>query len=77
MIALGSDHAGFSLKEEIKKHLDETGVDYIDVGCYSPERFDYAISAQKACDKVVACECLSYSLCCVSGVVISMSANKV
>ena len=54
MIALGSDHAGFSLKEEIKKHLDETGVDYIDVGCYSPERFDYAISAQKACDKVVA-----------------------
>lgn len=49
MIALGSDHAGFSLKEEIKKHLDETGVDYIDVGCYSPERFDYAISAQKAC----------------------------
>ena len=39
MIALGSDHAGFSLKEEIKKHLDETGVDYIDVGCYSPERF--------------------------------------
>ena len=46
MIALGSDHAGFSLKEEIKKHLDETGVDYIDVGCYSPARFDYAISGQ-------------------------------
>ncbi len=43
MIALGSDHAGFSLKEEIKKHLDETGVEYVDVGCYSPERFDYAI----------------------------------
>ena len=57
MIALGSDHAGFSLKEEIKKHLDETGVEYVDVGCYSPERFDYAISAQKACDKVVSGEC--------------------
>ena len=49
-----SEHAGFSLKEEIKKHLDETGVEYVDVGCYSPERFDYAISAQKACDKVVS-----------------------
>lgn len=77
MIALGSDHAGFSLKEEIKKHLDETGVDYIDVGCYSPERFDYAISAQKACDKVVAGECSSAILCCGTGVGISMAANKV
>ena len=63
MIALGSDHAGFSLKEEIKKHLDETGVEYVDVGCYSPERFDYAISAQKACDKVVSGECTAAILC--------------
>ena len=77
MIALGSDHAGFSLKEEIKKHLDETGVDYIDVGCYSPERFDYAISAQKACDKVVAGECSSAILCCGTGVGINNAVNKV
>lgn len=77
MIALGSDHAGFSLKEEIKKHLDETGVEYVDVGCYSPERFDYAISAQKACDKVVSGECTAAILCCGTGVGISMAANKV
>ena len=74
MIALGSDHAGFSLKEEIKKHLDETGVEYVDVGCYSPERFDYAISAQKACDKVVSGECTAAILCCGTGVGISMAA---
>ncbi|MFR2205534.1 MAG: RpiB/LacA/LacB family sugar-phosphate isomerase, partial [Eubacterium sp.] len=43
MIALGSDHAGFPLKQEIMKHFDEIGVEYKDYGCYSPERFDYAI----------------------------------
>lgn len=77
MIALGSDHAGFPLKEEIKAHLDNLGVEYIDVGCYTPERFDYAISAQKACDKVVAGECELAILCCGTGVGISMAANKV
>ena len=45
MLVLGSDHAGFPLKEAIKEHLDEQGVEYIHVGCYSPERYDYAISA--------------------------------
>lgn len=77
MIAIGSDHAGFPLKEEIKKFLDEKKMDYIDVGCYSPERFDYAISAQKACDKVVAGECDKAVLFCGTGVGISMAANKV
>ena len=56
-IAMGSDHAGFPLKEEIKKVLLEQGYEVEDVGCYSPERFDYAISAQKACDLVVDGTC--------------------
>ena len=38
-IAMGSDHAGFPLKEEIKKVLLEQGYEVEDVGCYSPERF--------------------------------------
>ena len=77
MIVLGSDHAGFPLKEAIKEHLDEQGVEYIDVGCYSPERYDYAISAQKACDKVVSGEARLAVLCCGTGVGISLAANKV
>lgn len=77
MIALGCDHAGFPLKEEIKAFLDERGIDYLDVGCYSAERFDYAISAQHACDKVVSGECDKAILCCGTGVGISMAANKV
>lgn len=76
-VVIGSDHAGFPLKEEIKKHLQETGVDFEDVGCYTPERFDYAISAQKACDKVVDGDCDYAILCCGTGVGISMAANKV
>lgn len=77
MIAIGSDHAGFPLKEEIRKYLDEQGIDYIDVGCCTPERFDYAISAQKACDKVISGEADKAILCCGTGVGISMAANKV
>ncbi len=77
MLVLGSDHAGFPLKEGIKNHLEEKGIEYIDVGCYSPERFDYAISAQKACDKVVSGEADFAILCCGTGVGISMAANKV
>ena len=77
MIALGSDHAGFPLKEEIKKYLEEKGIAYKDYGCYTPERFDYAIAAQKACDGVVNGECDKAVLCCGTGIGISMAANKV
>ncbi len=77
MIALGSDHAGFPLKEEIKKYLDNVNVKYKDYGCYSPERFDYAIAAQKACDAVVNGDCDRALLFCGTGIGISMAANKV
>ena len=77
MIVIASDHAGFPLKEEIKKHLDATGVAYKDAGCYSPERYDYALSAQKACDMVIAGEAEKAILVCGTGIGISMAANKV
>jgi len=77
MIVIASDHAGYPLKEEIKKHLEETGVEYIDAGCYSPERYDYALSAQKACDMVIAGEAEKAILVCGTGIGISMAANKV
>ena len=77
MIALGSDHAGFPLKEEIRKYLEEKGYEYTDVGCYTPESVDYAVSAQKACDKVVSGECDKAILVCGTGIGISMAANKV
>ena len=77
MIVIASDHAGYPLKEEIKAHLDEKKIEYIDAGCYSPERYDYALSAQKACDMVVAGEAEKAILVCGTGIGISMAANKV
>ncbi|MBR2099972.1 MAG: ribose 5-phosphate isomerase B [Eubacterium sp.] len=77
MIVLGSDHAGYPLKEEIKVYLEENGIEYCDVGCYSPERYDYAKAAQKACEKVVSGEAKKAILCCGTGIGISMAANKV
>lgn len=77
MIVIASDHAGYSLKEEIKAHLTEKGVEFTDAGCYSPERYDYAKSAQKACDMVVAGKAEKAILVCGTGIGISMAANKV
>lgn len=77
MIVLASDHAGFPLKEEIKAYLQEKGTELYDAGCYSPERFDYAVSAQKACDMVAEGKADKAILCCGTGIGISMAANKV
>ncbi len=77
MIALGADHGGFGLKEEIKKHLDSLGVEYKDFGTYSPESVDYAAIAFRACKSVVGGECEKAILCCGTGIGISMAANKV
>ena len=38
MIAIGSDHGGFELKEEIKKYFNEKGIEYKDFGAYSKDR---------------------------------------
>ena len=77
MIALSSDHAGFPLKEEIRKYLDEKGIAYVDCGAYDTQSVDYPLQAKKACDLVVAGECEKAILCCGTGIGISMAANKV
>ena len=77
MIVIATDHAGFPLKEEIKKHLEENGVEYIDCGTDSTASVDYAALAQKACLKVTSGEADKAILCCGTGIGISMAANKV
>ncbi len=76
-IALAADHGGYELKEEVKKHLDEIGVSYVDFGTNSAQSVDYPDMALPACDAVVRGECDKALLFCGTGVGISISANKV
>ena len=77
MIALGSDHGGYALKEEIKKHLEERGIPYRDYGTDSAASVDYAVFAQRVALAVTGGEAEKGILCCGTGVGISMAANKV
>ncbi len=77
MIALGSDHAGYELKQAIIKHLEERNIEYKDYGPYSADSVDYAVYAEKTAKGVVGGECELGILCCGTGVGISIAANKV
>ena len=76
-IALAADHGGFELKEAVKAHLDELGLEYIDFGTHSTASVDYPDMALLACDAVVSGQCSKALLFCGTGVGISMAANKV
>lgn len=76
-IAVGSDHAGFVLKEKIKKLLAGKSIDFIDFGTFSEDSCDYPDYARKAAESVASGESLCGILCCGSGVGISIVANKV
>ena len=76
-IALGCDHGGFPLMQEVKKHLDSKGIEYIDFGAYSTERAHYPIHGEKAARAVASGECDTGIVICTTGIGISISANKV
>ena len=76
-IALAADHGGFELKEVVKAHLDEQGIEYIDFGTNSTASVDYPDMALPACDAVVSGQCEKALLFCGTGVGMSMAANKV
>ncbi len=76
MIVLRADHGGFLLKEEVKKHLDKQGIEYIDCGCYNGESVDYPDMAKRACEKIQSGEAEKGLIFCGSGIGISMAANK-
>ena len=76
-IAIGSDHAGYQRKEEVKKHLISLGYEVNDVGTYSLDSCDYPIFGLE-CAKAVANKDADYGvLVCSSGEGIMMAANKV
>ena len=76
MIAIGSDHGGYLLKEEIKKHLEEKGYEFKDFGTDSTASCDYPIYAEKVCNAIQSGECDKGILVCGTGIGMSMCANK-
>ena len=77
MIAIGCDHGGFALKQEVMRHLDELGLAYQDFGTYSEESCDYPIYGEAVARAVAAGECERGILICGTGIGISIAANKV
>ncbi len=76
MIALASDHAGFELKEAIKKHLVENNYDITDFGTNSDASCDYPVFAKKAAQAVSSGVCEKGIVCCGTGIGVSITANK-
>ena len=76
MLAIGCDHGGFELKQEILKHLDERGIAYKDFGCYDTDSVDYPVYAKEVCRAIQEKECEKGILICGTGIGISITANK-
>lgn len=76
MIALGSDHGGYALKQEVIEYLKEKSIEYKDYGSYSNESCDYPVFAKKVAKSIVDKECEIGILICGTGIGISIAANK-
>jgi ribose 5-phosphate isomerase B len=76
-IAIGCDHGGFPMKQEVLKYLESKGISYKDFGTYSTESCDYPTFAEAAARAVSSGECDKGIVVCTTGVGVSICANKV
>lgn len=77
MIAIGSDHGGFDLKEAVVAHLKAQGVELKDYGCYDKSSCDYPIYGRAVAEAVAKGECEKGIVICTTGIGISITANKI
>ena len=76
-VAIGNDHTATDMKNEIKNHLAEKGLDVLDLGTNSKESCDYPLYAHKVASAVLAGEADCGVLICGTGSGMSMAANKI
>ena len=76
-IAIGCDHGGYLLKQDILIWLEEHDYEFEDFGCYNTESVDYPVYAEKVARAVAAGECDRGIVICTTGIGVSMAANKV
>ena len=77
IIAIGCDHGGYLLKQDILIWLEENDYDFEDFGCYNTESVDYPVYAEKVARAVASGECEKGIVICTTGIGVSMAANKV
>jgi ribose 5-phosphate isomerase B len=76
-IALGSDHAGFSLKDDIATYIKGLGYEILDLGPHSAEPVDFPDYAEAVGHAILRGEAMRGILICGSGVGVSVAANKI
>lgn len=77
MIALGSDHGGYDLKQKVIQYLEEKNIPYQDMGCHSKDSCDYPVFGHAVAKAVAEGTCEKGIVICTTGIGISISANKV
>ena len=77
MIAIGSDHGGYALKQVIISHLADRGIEFRDFGTYSEASCDYPEYGEAVGRAVASGECELGIAVCGTGIGISIAANKV
>ena len=77
MIALGCDHGGYELKQEIIAYLEKNHLEYKYFGCFGTEAVDYPVYAKLVGHAVADGECEKGILICGTGIGISIAANKI
>ena len=77
MLAIGCDHGGYDLKQEVLKYLSDHQIEYQDFGCYGKESCDYPAFGQAVAKAVASGTCDRGIVICTTGIGISIAANKV
>lgn len=77
MFAIGCDHGGYELKNEIVKYFKDNGIEYKDFGIYECNPIDYPEVAKIVCNSVASGECNRGILVCGTGIGMSIAANKI
>ena len=76
MIALGCDHGGYELMQEVIAYLDEKGLEYKNLGCNNMDSVDYPVYGKKVAKAILSGECDKGILICGTGIGISITANR-
>lgn len=77
LIAIGSDHGGFRLKEEIKQLMGEMNIQFLDFGTYSTDSVDYPEISRNVGQAVANGECTRGIIICGTGIGVAIAANKI